>query len=48
MELRKEYSNASDVNLKKIPSDVYGIIATILLREAAKQNNNTTPIAAGE
>lgn len=47
----KEYSNAADVDYKAIPSDVYGIIAKILLRETAKRSesdDNTTSPAAAE
>lgn len=48
----EEYSNAAAVDLAAIPSDIYGIIAKILLREAAKQSesgdNITLPAAADE
>lgn len=36
----EEYSNAAAVDLTAIPSDIYGIIAKILLREAAKQSES--------
>lgn len=48
----EEYSNAAAVDLAAIPSDIYRIIAKILLREAAKQSesgdNITLPAAADE
>lgn len=48
----KQHTNAADVDLAAVPSDVYGIIAKILLRAAAETESgenvtSTVPVTEG-